>query len=156
MHETIEAIQVALTVWTTVGAGGYLLGKRGHGTRSSPAADPLPLSDGGRRLTETISDNPAERRFEIRVDGELAGFTEYERGDGSVVFDHTEVDPKFRGRGMAGKLIAFALDSTRSAGLEVQPLCPFVRKFMEKHGEYRDLIAPVTASAEAGARSQEE
>ena len=62
MHETIEAIQVAVTVWTTVGVGGYavgaLRGRRRHGTRSSRAvsqpangngaddsSDPSPISD---------------------------------------------------------------------------------------------------------------
>ena len=57
MHETFEAIQVALTVWTTVGAGGYLLRRRGQGTKSSRAANAPLLSNGGPRLPETISDS---------------------------------------------------------------------------------------------------
>lgn len=176
MHETITALQVGLTVATTVGVGGTLyaagnlLGRRGHGAMSSRATyagrpsangkgahdspEPLPISD-GRPLPETISDNPAEHRFEIRLDGELVGFTEYEHREAAVAFHHTEIDPRFRGRGLAGKLIGFALDSSRSAGLSVQPYCPFVRGFAENHREYQDLIVPTTSFGGSAPKSSE-
>lgn len=79
-------------------------------------------------------------RFEIHVDGALAGFTEYWE-DGDVrIFPHTEIDRAFAGRGLATTLIRGALDATRAGGKSVQPVCRFVRSFIAKHPEYADLV----------------
>ena len=88
----------------------------------------------------TVVDAPEAERFEIRVDGELAGFAEYRRRNGLIAFIHTEIDPRFEGQGLAGRLIATALDSSREDGLAVLPFCPFVRGYIEKHPEYLDLV----------------
>lgn len=87
-----------------------------------------------------IADNGAERRYEIRVGGELAGFTEYEPRPGGIAFVHTEVDDRFEGRGLGSRLIAFALDDVRRQGLAVTPICPFVKGYIERHPEYADLV----------------
>ncbi|MGB8022330.1 MAG: GNAT family N-acetyltransferase [Candidatus Nanopelagicales bacterium] len=82
----------------------------------------------------------AGHRFEIHVDGALAGFTDYWE-DGDVrIFPHTEIDQTFLGRGLATTLIREALDATRAAGRSVQPACRFVRGFIVKNPEYADLV----------------
>lgn len=82
----------------------------------------------------------AGHRFEIHVDGDLAGFTDYWE-DGDVrIFPHTEIDQAFLGRGLATTLIREALDSTRAAGKSVQPVCRFVRGFIAKNPAYADLV----------------
>ena len=43
-------------------------------------------------------------------------------------------------RGVGSRLIRAALDSARDQGLRVVPQCPFVRAFIERHPEYRDLV----------------
>lgn len=87
-----------------------------------------------------IVDNPAEQRYEIRVDGELAGFTQYRQRPSGLAFIHTEIDDRFEGQGLGGKLISFALDDARSRGLAVLPFCPFVKGYIERHPEYLDLV----------------
>ena len=74
-----------------------------------------------------VADNPEERRYEIRVGGELAGFTQYRQQPSDLAFIHTEIDDRFEGQGLGGKLVAFALDDARSRGLAVLPICPFVK-----------------------------
>jgi uncharacterized protein len=97
-----------------------------------------------------IRDNPAASRFEISEDGTLAGFAEYELSGDTIDFVHTEVDPAFGGRGLAGQLVAAALTDARRRGLAVLPHCPYVRKVIADHpGEYLDLV-PATARAEFG------
>jgi uncharacterized protein len=91
-------------------------------------------------VTNTVQDAPERSRYEIRVDGELAGFAEYERHHRSIAFTHTEIDPRFEGRGLASQLIRAALDDVRMSGLPVLPFCPFVRAFIEHHPEYVDLV----------------
>ncbi|MFE9100572.1 GNAT family N-acetyltransferase [Actinomadura geliboluensis] len=92
-------------------------------------------------MSTEITDNAEKSRYEIRVDGDLAGFAEYEHGEGSVVFTHTEVDSAFEGRGIGSALARGALDDVRGTGRTAVPLCPFIKKWIEKHPDYQDLVA---------------
>ncbi|MGP3949813.1 GNAT family N-acetyltransferase [Streptomyces sp. 7N604] len=87
-----------------------------------------------------VLNNAEESRFEVHADGELAGFSEYHRSGDEVEFTHTEIDSRFEGRGLGGKLVRAALDSAREQGLAVLPHCPFVRGWIGKHPDYADLV----------------
>jgi uncharacterized protein len=87
-----------------------------------------------------VADNPEQEQYEIRADGELAGFIQYELRDGVIAFLHTETDPRFRGQGIAGRLVQSSLDSARERHLAVLPYCPFVRRWLTGHREYADLV----------------
>ncbi|MDO7868816.1 GNAT family N-acetyltransferase [Nocardioides jiangxiensis] len=87
-----------------------------------------------------VRENPSEHRYEIHVDGSLAGFTVYEPGDGLLAFVHTEIDEAYAGQGLAKILIRTTLDDVRSRGLAVLPFCPFVRGFIQKNADYVDLV----------------
>lgn len=87
-----------------------------------------------------ITDNPDHHRYEIRVDGELAGFVQYRRRPDLIAFIHTEVDQRFEGQGLGSKLVAGALDAAREAGVAVLPFCPFVNGYIERHPEYASLV----------------
>ncbi|MFB4304457.1 GNAT family N-acetyltransferase [Actinomadura sp. NTSP31] len=91
-------------------------------------------------MSTEITDNAGQGRYEIRVDGDLAGFAEYERRDGAVVFTHTEVVPAFEGKGVGSSLARGALDDVRAKGEPVVPLCPFIKKWIDKHADYQDLV----------------
>ena len=91
-------------------------------------------------MATVVSDNGESSRYEIRADGELAGFAEYHRSGGVIAYLHTEIGPEFGGRGLATELIRAALDGARADGLMVEPFCPFVRAFIQKHTDYRDLV----------------
>ncbi len=85
---------------------------------------------------------PEAKRYELRVDGKRVGEAAYHRRNGRISFLHTEVDPALEGRGFGSRLAAAALDDARAQGLEVVPLCPFMEAFINRHGEYEDLVAP--------------
>jgi predicted GNAT family acetyltransferase len=87
------------------------------------------------------SNNADASRYEARLDGQLAGYVEYQARDGAVIFTHTVVDDAFEGRGVGSALVRGALDDVRSAGRSVVPQCPFVRSWIEKHPDYEDLLA---------------
>jgi len=88
-----------------------------------------------------VVDEPGRQRFEIRVDGEVAGFTEYRRSPGLIAFIHTLIDPRFEGQGLGSRLVTDALNEVRAAGLAVLPFCPFVRHFIASHTSgYLDLV----------------
>lgn len=90
--------------------------------------------------TIAVSDAPERERYEIRVEGELAGFATYKARPDQIAFKHTEIDDRFEGQGLASKLIAFALDDARGRGLAVLPFCPFVRAYVQRHREYAELV----------------
>ncbi|PTR36700.1 hypothetical protein C8K38_12393 [Rhodococcus sp. OK611] len=85
-----------------------------------------------------IEHKPAENRFEIHVDNALAGYAVI---GGVRDFDHTVTDPAFRGQGLAGKLVAAALDATRADGITIATSCSYVEKFVQQNPEYKDLLA---------------
>jgi predicted GNAT family acetyltransferase len=87
-----------------------------------------------------VVDLPDRSRFEIRVDEEVAGFTEYRRRPGLIAFIHTLIDPRFEGQGLASRLVRTALTEARGDALSVLPFCPFVRSYIAGHTEYLDLV----------------
>ncbi len=91
----------------------------------------------------TVTDHPERGRFEIAVDGEVAGFVTYHRVGENLDFTHTEIDDRYEGRGLGSTLIRAALEATRAQGLGALPHCPFVKSFMERHPEYVELVPPL-------------
>lgn len=96
-----------------------------------------------------VSDNPDKDRFEVLADGELAGFVQYHlRGD-EIAFTHTQTDDRFRGHGLASRLVRSTLDAARERHLSVLPYCPFVKSYILEHREYADLV-PAARRAQFG------
>ncbi|GAB1339492.1 N-acetyltransferase [Streptomyces sp. E-15] len=86
----------------------------------------------------------AKNRYEILVDGERAGLTAYRDHDDQRVFYHTEIDDAFAGQGLASRLVQEALTDVRASGKRIVPVCPYVAKFLTKHGEFADIVDAVT------------
>jgi len=84
--------------------------------------------------------NTEARRFEIHYGDEMARLEYHLRGP-SIVYTHTVVPVVLEGHGIAGRLAKEALDYARDSGLSVVPLCPYVADYIDKHPEYRDLVA---------------
>ena len=99
-------------------------------------------------MATEVRDNPDRRRFEIVVDGDVAGFAEYHCADGVVTIPHTEIRPDFGGRGLGSQLVRGTLDAARAADAHVVPACPFVRDYISAHpDEYLDLVPPSRRAA---------
>jgi hypothetical protein len=87
-----------------------------------------------------VRNNEARNRFELVVDGATA-VAQYTLDEGVIHFTHTIVPREVEGRGIGSRLVKGALDEARRRGLRVDPVCPFVRAYIERHPEYRDLMA---------------
>ena len=88
------------------------------------------------------TDNPERSRFELYADDVFAGYADYRLRPSAMSLPHTEVQPRFRGRGLASALIRDVLESARSRGLAVLPFCPFVSDFIRRNAEYLPLVPP--------------
>lgn len=92
-------------------------------------------------MTMTVRDDPVRRRYELAV-GEEVAFIDYRRDGLIVAMTHAEVPPALRGGGIGKALVAGALALVRERGERVVPLCPFVARYLQRHPEARDLLAP--------------
>jgi predicted GNAT family acetyltransferase len=93
-----------------------------------------------------IRNNESEHRYEAHLDGELAGYAVYELseddGDSVITFVHTVVADAVEGEGVGSTLAREALDDVRRDGSRrVAVTCPFIRRWINRHPEYRDLLS---------------
>ena len=96
------------------------------------------MTDPGTELV--ITDVPAERRYEARIGGELAGWVDYGRVRNRLVAIHTEVPPAFGGRGIGTALVKWVIADVRAAGGSITPRCPLFATWFERHPEDRDIV----------------
>jgi uncharacterized protein len=86
-----------------------------------------------------VTNNRTERRFELMTEAGPA-IAAYEMDGERVVFTHTVVPREAEGHGVGSRLIAGALEQVRAEGLRIVPQCAFVRAYVERHPELRDLL----------------
>ncbi|MWB98512.1 GNAT family N-acetyltransferase [Agromyces seonyuensis] len=100
----------------------------------------LPSEDSDLELGVTRDDDA--RVYAATVEGRRIATLQYDVAEGRIILLSTVVVPDFRGRGIAGGLIADALDDVRDRGLRVTVRCPVVAAFIAENGQYADLLAP--------------
>jgi len=79
-------------------------------------------------------------RFQTVVEGRIC-VCDYRIVDRVMQFTHTGVPPAVEGRGIAAALVEAALAHARAEGLKVDPICSYVRLYMQRHPETQDLLA---------------
>lgn len=89
-------------------------------------------------MSNNVRDNTDRHRFELDADGYVA-FSNYRSADGVLCILHTEVPKALEGRGIGSALVRGVLDIARARNLKVDPLCPFVKSYLDRHPEYSDL-----------------
>lgn len=90
-------------------------------------------------MSETVVDNPAERRFELMI-GDARAVACYAAEDGRVVLTHTEVPQELSGRGVGSRLAEGVFDALRRRGARVVARCPFMAAFAAKRPEYAAML----------------
>ena len=92
-------------------------------------------------MTTEVLNDPTLNRYELLVDGEHAGATDYLIRGNTLIFIHTEIDPAREGEGLGGELARGALNLLRAdTDYRVRATCPFMKAYLEKHPEYDDLL----------------
>lgn len=89
-----------------------------------------------------LSHDPERRVFEARDGDEVVGEAHYTPGesDGRAqrIFDGTLTRPSHRGRGVADRLVSYAIGRTVEDGLEPQATCWYVQGWLRRHPEALD------------------
>jgi predicted GNAT family acetyltransferase len=87
-----------------------------------------------------IRHNPGAQRFEAIVDGLLCRADYRMHGD-TMMLVHTEVPAQLEGRGIASALVKAAFRHAGDHGMDVLPVCSYVRAWTQRHPEVEPLLA---------------
>ena len=77
-------------------------------------------------------DDALNHRFVLEIDGAEAEL-DYRENDRRLVLVHTWVPEELRRRGIAGRLVATAVERAQREGLIVVPVCPYAVRWLEEH-----------------------
>jgi predicted GNAT family acetyltransferase len=88
----------------------------------------------------TVRHYPERHRFETTVDGHDCEI-DYRLSNGVMTITHTGVPRAVEGRGIAGEMTRFALETARTNGWKVVPACSYAAAYMRRHPEFEDLRA---------------
>jgi predicted GNAT family acetyltransferase len=87
-----------------------------------------------------IQHNKARRRFFTFIEGREAYLTYTNDGDDILIFDHTYVPFNLRGKKIAAGIVGHALEYAKENNFKVIPACSYVRVFIEKNNQFRELV----------------
>jgi predicted GNAT family acetyltransferase len=93
-------------------------------------------------LTITREQSPTRGRYVARLAGhEGEGELAYSRTSKTLVIaEHTAVDDRLRGNGVALALVRRFVEDARAEGFKIYPLCPYVNAERQKHPEWADVF----------------
>ncbi len=110
-----------------------------------PRSNPTACED-GRVAERTVADDPASNRYELRLDGKLAGVVEYQLEGAVMTIPHVEVVPELRGKGYSAPFLDEVLQLVRDRGLKIVPLCGYARSHIRERPDLHDLLGAPTNS----------
>ena len=87
-----------------------------------------------------IKQDTEQNRFVSIVEGYEA-VVEYTLKDNVVDLYRTFTPPELRGKGVAGKIVKYALEHAKENNLKVIPTCSYVKGYIERHKNYKELLA---------------
>jgi len=87
-----------------------------------------------------IKHDTEQNRFVSYVEG-CEAVAEYTLKDSVIDLYRTFTSPELRGKGIAGKLVKFALEHAKENNLKVIPTCSYVKGYIERHENYKELLS---------------
>jgi predicted GNAT family acetyltransferase len=91
-------------------------------------------------MAAVVRDNTSRHRFELEIDDQVAKAS-YRLQGNVITFTHTAVPDSLEGGGVGSRLARGALEMVRAAGLKVVAKCPFIAGWIERHPDFKDLLA---------------
>ncbi len=93
-------------------------------------------------MTTEFAHEQDASRYTMTVDGELACVLDYRANDSAISMTRTFTVPTFRGQGLAGQLVEFAVnDIEANDSRRIVPMCWYVADWFQAHGERGALLS---------------
>lgn len=68
------------------------------------------------------------------------GVCEFKDSDEGWVIFHTEVNPNYKGQGIAKRLLDAIVNEARNRKIKIIPECSYAKKVMNRNNNYNDVI----------------
>ena len=68
------------------------------------------------------------------------GVCEFKDSDEGWVIFHTEVNPNYKGPGIAKRLLDAIVNEARNRKIKIIPECSYAKKVMNRNNDYKDVI----------------
>ena len=91
-------------------------------------------------MEEKVIHEKENERFVIYLDGNEV-YVGYTLDEKLLNLNHTYTHPELRGKGLAAQVVRAALEYVKKNNLKVIPGCSYVQSFLDKHDEYKELVA---------------
>lgn len=96
-------------------------------------------------MQKELTHEPDARRYVLRVDGDIASVLDYRVLGDSIAFTRTFTNPPYRGGGLAGDLVTFAVDDVEATSdRHIVPSCWYVGEWFDRHPARVSLLDPRT------------
>ena len=91
--------------------------------------------------TETLKHEPEQDRYALYVDGELGSVVDYRIRGNQISFHHTYTAPHMRGKGLAAKVVKFAVDEVeKNTEYRIVPMCWYVGVWFDENPDRSALL----------------
>ncbi len=80
-------------------------------------------------------------RFSAIVDGQEAILSYRKEDESTLNFLSIYVPESLRGGGIAAKIVKHGLEYAKENNFRVLPTCWYVKKYIERHEEYQNMVA---------------
>lgn len=74
-------------------------------------------------------------------DERLAQMQYFHSKPGEITIYHTEVDPKFAGKGVGRELVAAGVKFAREKKLKIVPTCSYTKSVIDKTPAFQDVLS---------------
>jgi len=90
-------------------------------------------------MEEKVIHEKENERFIIYIECKEV-YVEYTMAGNEIKLYHTFTDPALRGKGLAAQVVRAALEFAKESKMKVIPTCSYVRAFIAKNDEYKELV----------------
>ena len=92
-----------------------------------------------KQMDYELINNEATNQYEFHIDGFIPRIV-YQKSEDKISLIHTEVPLALGGKGIANQLVKKVLEDIQQKGFKLVPLCPFVKKYIQRHPEWTSLV----------------
>ncbi|TFB50326.1 N-acetyltransferase [Cryobacterium tagatosivorans] len=93
-------------------------------------------------MAHEFAHEPDDRRYTLRVEGQLACIVDYVINGNLIALTRTYTQPPQRGHGYAAELVEFAVDDIeKTTSCRIVSSCWYVTEWFDKHPERAELLA---------------
>jgi predicted GNAT family acetyltransferase len=89
---------------------------------------------------ESKTGKPQVERILSQIEGQEAGYVEYQVAHGVMDIQHTIVRPEFGGKGIGSDLIRQSVELAKEKGWKIQPSCSFAYGYFQRHPELQSMV----------------